>query len=236
MIFSNRESFIKTMEDVPKNKPLHIEPNDCAFLLSDLTLNVVLDEDNFVKTFFSANIVKSILGEGGSVIYLDLDTIFTAFFDLMVRGARNLERLFILQPNSEMIEKMMIYVCSVSSPYVKLIILDSITTLYHLLNRESSSEINRKISTYLSLLQGLAKRSNIPIIVTSMIRAKKLKKNEYKTWFTSPTGGRALLEAKTIIKLTRIHDHIEINVINHYDRVFINRSFELPLKVEWSTV
>ncbi|MCP8304831.1 MAG: hypothetical protein H3Z50_05115 [archaeon] len=233
MVFSNRESLIKAMEELPISKPLLIEPDDCEFLLGGSALNAILSEDNFVKTFFTANVVRSALREGGSVIYIDLDTIFAAFFDLMVHGSTNLERLFILQPDRETIEKAMVYVCSISSPYVKLIVLDSITTLYHLLDSEAPSDINRKISAYLSLLQGLAKRSKIPIIITSMIRAKKIRKTELKSWFTSPTGGRALLKAKTILNLRRTSDHIEINVVKHDDRVFIDRLFELLVKVEW---
>ncbi|MCP8310475.1 MAG: hypothetical protein L6M37_06420 [Candidatus Methylarchaceae archaeon HK02M1] len=233
MVFLNRESLIKAMEELPLSEPLLIEPDDCGFLLEGSALNAILGEDNFVKTFFTANIVMSALREGGSVIYMDFDTIFTAFFDLMVHGSTNLDRLFILQPDRETIEKDMVYVCSISSPYVTLIVLDSITTLYHLLDSEAPSDINRKISVYLSLLQGLAKRSKIPIIITSMIRAKKIKKTELKSWFTYPTGGRALLKAKTILNLRRTSGHIEINVVKHDDRIFIDRLFDLLAKVEW---
>ena len=234
MVFSNRSSIIKELEGLPVSKPLVIEPDDCEFIVNSSNLNIIVGEDNFVKTFFVANIVKSTLREGGLVIYVDLDTVFTAFFDLMVHGATNLERLFILTPNSDTIEKVMIYVCSILSPHVKLIVLDSITTFFHLLKDGGPADINRKISVYLNLLRGLARRANRYIIITSMMRAKKTAGTEPESWFPSPTGGRALLGAKTILKSSKTKDDIEINVIKHNERAFIDRSFRLPVK--WGTL
>ena len=229
MVFLDRDELIKATLESPASKPLFIDPDDFEFLLDTATLNVILGEDNFLKTYLTANVVRSTLGKGGSIIYIDLDTIFTAFYDLMVHGATNLERLYIMQPDNDTIEKTMIHICSITTPFVKLIVLDSISTLYHLINSESPSEINRKISIYLSLLQSLAKWSNIPIIITSMIRSKKIKKT--KSWFTSPTGGRALMKAKIVINLIRTSDQIEINVIKHNEGVFIDRLFKLPIKI-----
>jgi hypothetical protein len=62
-----------------------------------------------------------------------------------------------------------------------------------------------------------------------MIRAKRVKKAEL--WLTSPTGGRALLKARIVLKLNKISDHIEINIIKHENKAFINKSFKLPIKL-----
>ncbi|MCP8308290.1 MAG: hypothetical protein H3Z54_06310 [archaeon] len=229
MVFSNRESLIEVMEKLPLGGTISIEPNDCSLILERSALNVILSEDSFIKTLFIANTVDTALKEG-SVVYIDFDTIFSAFLNLIIHDTKNLDNLLILRPDIEDVEKNMAYACSLSSPYVKLIILDSITTLYYLLDSKAPSDVNRKISVYLSLLQSLAKRFNMPIIVTSMIRAKRVKQAE--PWLTSPTGGRALLKSKTVLKLNKIFDHIEINVIKHENNAFISKTFKLPIRLE----
>jgi hypothetical protein len=216
------------MERLPLGGTISIEPNDCSLILEKSALNVILSEDNFIKTFFVGNVVNNSLKEG-SVVYIDFDTILSAFLNLIIHDTKNLDNLLILRPNSEDVGKIMAHACSFFSPYIKLIILDSITTLYYLLDSKAPSDVNRKIGVYLGLFQSLAERFDIPIIVTSMIRAKRVKKAEL--WLTSPTGGRALLKARIVLKLNKISDHIEINIIKHENKAFINKSFKLPIKL-----
>ncbi|MCP8315878.1 MAG: hypothetical protein H3Z52_04880 [archaeon] len=229
MVFSSHESLIELIKKLPLGVSISIEPNDCPLILERSALNVILSEDNFIKTLFIGNTVDKALKEG-SVVYIDFDTIFSAFLNLIIHDNKNLDNLLILRPDIEDVEKTMAYVCSLSSPYVKLIILDSITTLYYLLDSKAPSDVNRKISVYLSLLQSLAKRFDMPIIVTSMIRAKRVKQAE--PWLTSPTGGRALLKSKIVFKLNKILNHIEINVIKHENNAFIGKTFKLPIRLE----
>ncbi|MGQ9469432.1 MAG: hypothetical protein ACUVTD_06365 [Nitrososphaerales archaeon] len=229
MVFSSRKSLIELIKKLPLGGAIPIEPQDCSLILERSALNVILSEDNFIKTLFIANAVDSALKEG-SVVYIDFDTIFSAFLNSFIHDNKNLDNLLILRPDGEDVEKTMAYACSLSSSYIKLVILDSITTLYYLLDSKAPSDVNRKISVYLSLLQSLAKRFNMPIIVTSMIRAKKVKQAE--PWLTSPTGGRALLKSKIVLKLNKIFDHIEINVIKHENDAFIGKTFKLPIRLE----
>ncbi|MEM3437677.1 MAG: hypothetical protein QXP55_03970 [Nitrososphaerales archaeon] len=210
---------------------MSIKPYDCLFILERSTLNVILSEDSFIKTLFISNIVNSSLKEG-SVIYIDLDTIFSAFLNLIIEETKYLDNLLILRPNSEDIENIMAYACSLFSPYIKLIVLDSITTLYYLLNSRVPSDVNRKIGVYLSLLQSLANKLNIPVIITSMMRAKKAKQAE--SWLTSPTGGRTLLRSKIVLKLNKILEHIEINVIKHRNNALIGKTLKIPIRLSWS--
>jgi len=229
MVFSSRESLIELIEKLPIGGTISIEPSDCSLILEKSALNVILSEDNFIKTFFIGNIVDNSLREG-SVVYIDFDTIFSAFLNLIIHDTKDLDNLLILRPDGEDVEKTMAYACSFLSKYIKLIILDSITTLYYLLDSKAPSDVNRKIGVYLSLFQSMAKRFDIPIIVTSMIRAKKVKQAEL--WLTSPTGGRALLKSKIVLNLNKILDYIEINVIKHENNAFIGKTFKLPIRLE----
>ncbi|MCP8309204.1 MAG: hypothetical protein H3Z53_10715 [archaeon] len=228
MVFPSRESLIELIKKLRLGGSISIEPHDCSLILERSALNVILSEDSFIKTLFIGNTVDNTLKEG-SVVYIDFDTIFSAFLNLIIHTTKNLDNLLILRPDGEDVEKTMAYVCSFSSHYIKLMILDSITTLYYLLNSKAPSDVNRKISVYLSLLQSLAKRFDIPIIVTSMIRAKRVKQAE--PWLTSPTGGRALLKSKIVLKLNKISNHIEINVIKHESNAFIGKTFKLPIRL-----
>lgn len=229
MVFSSREDLIELIEKLPLGGTISIEPSDCSLILERSALNAILSEDNFTKTFFVSNLVDTSLKEG-SVVYIDFDTIFSAFLNLIINDTKNLDNLLILSPNSEDVEKTMAYACSFFSPYIKLIILDSITTLYYLLESKSPSDANRKIGVYLSLFQSLAKRFDIPIIVTSMIRAKRVRKADL--WLTSPTGGRALLKSKVVLKSKKISDQIEIDITKHKNKALINKAFKLPMKLE----
>ncbi|MEM3383168.1 MAG: hypothetical protein QXL52_03070 [Nitrososphaerales archaeon] len=231
MIFTNREELIEFLKGSPLGRIISIEPDDCQWMLERSTLNVILSKDNFIKTLFIGNILDSYLKEG-SVIYIDFDTIFSAFLNLIIKDTKYLDNLLILKPSDGDSENIMAYACSLFSPYIKLIVLDSITTLYYLLNSRASSDVNRKIGVYLSLLEGLANKLNIPIIVTSMIRAKKFKQTE--SWLASPTGGRVLLRSNIVLKLDKIFEHIEINVIKHKNDAFIGKTFKIPIILSWS--
>ncbi len=230
MIFSSRESLIEMIKRLPLGATMSIEPHDCPLVLERSALNVILSEDSFVKTSFVGDIVEPSLEEG-SVIYIDLDTIFSAFLNLIIHSAKNLDNLLIFRPEIGDVGKTMAYVCSLFSPYIKLVILDSITTLYYLLDSKAPSEVNRKIGVYLSLLQSLANKLNIPIIITSLIRAKRVKQAE--SWLTSPTGGRALLKSKVVLKLSKVFEYIEINVIKHDNDAFVGKTFKVPIGLKW---
>ncbi|NWG09408.1 MAG: hypothetical protein HXX80_03710 [Nitrososphaerales archaeon] len=219
------------MEKLPWGGTVPIEPQDCPFILEKSSLNVILSEDGFTKTLFAANMVDYALREG-SVVYIDLDTIFTAFLNIMIHDSENLDNLLIFQPDEQTVEKTMAQVCSLSSPYLRFIVLDSMTTLYHLFDGKAPSDVNRRMSIYLSLLQSMSERFDIPILVTSMIRARRMRQTGPRPWLTSPTGGRALLRAKIVLKLSKTSSHIDIDVIKH-NGAFIGKTFKLPLRVEW---
>jgi RecA/RadA recombinase len=231
MVFLSRENFIDLVKKLPLGGTISLEPHDCSLILERSALNVILSEDSFIKTLFIGNVVNFSLKEG-SVVYIDLDTILSAFLNLIIYNAEDLDNLLILRSNGEDVEKIMAYACSLFSPYIKLIVIDSVTTLYYLLNSKAPSDVNRKIGVYLSLLQSLANKLNIPVIVTSMIRAKKVK--QAKSWFTSPTGGRALLRSKIVLKLNKIFEYIEINIIKHENDAFIGKTIKIPIKLSWS--
>lgn len=233
MVFSSRDGLLEFMGKLPWGGAVLIEPRDCPFILEKSSLNVILSEDGFTKTFFAANIVDYVLGEG-TVVYVDLDTIFTAFLNTMIHDSENLDNLLIFQPDEQTVEKTMAQVCSLSSPYLKFIVLDSMTTLYHLFDGKGPSDVNRKVSIYLSLLQSMSKRFDIPVLVTSMMRARRMGQTGPRPWLTSPTGGRALLRAKIVLKLSKTSSHINIDAIKH-NETFIGKTFKLPLRVEWST-
>jgi hypothetical protein len=208
-----------------------INESNCDSLIKSSELNIILSNDNFSKSYFNLIVISQILKKGGSVAYMDIDTVFSAFLphiDLSLPEAGN---LILFTSNSSNLEKTIIQLCSIKLPYLGLVVIDSLTILYHVLSKEyNPSILNRKIALYLSLLQNFANKQGIPIIVTSMTRSK-IKSKKYRSWFLSPTGDRFFSKLNNVLKLDNIRNNVKINIIRHSNSDLNGKIFLIPIKI-----
>ena len=223
------ENFRRIMEEIPPGKPSYIDSTNCHFLIEKSKLNILVSDDNFAKSYFNANVVYQVLKSGNSIAYLDVDTVFSAFLMNMMPDLPNAENLILFTPTSLNLEKTIVDICSLNVPYLKLIVIDSLTTFYHLLAPEYDPlSLNRKIGIYLNLLQRIAKNFNIPVIVTSMIRARK-SKSGINHWSNSPTESRLFPINDVILKLISKENYIEVSILKHRNISLLGKILLFPI-------
>tara|TARA_B100000315_G_scaffold256186_1_gene301502 strand:- start:188 stop:718 length:531 start_codon:yes stop_codon:yes gene_type:complete len=162
-------------------------------------------------------------------IYLDIDTNFTVFledhYDLS-----NLDNLFIFRIKGTNLNDVTTDISSFSSSYVDTIVFDSVSSYYSLQNDNiTSSNLNRRLGLYLSLLQVVVSRSNGFIIFTSMTRARKRQDDD--SWYFSYAGGRLLRKrSDLILELKSKKQQFEVDVLKSPDDTLLGIKLNLDRK------
>ena len=188
---------------------LEIDCSDLTLLLDDEGLNSLLYNEPFSKICFTCSVVSGFL-QNGKVVYLDLDTLFTAYVrnGIFYADSGHLE---IFLPSENEFERMLSDICSLLNPDVKLVVVDSLNSFYHLYDRMKIGSLNRLLSSYVSLLLNHTKRLGCKLLVTSMIRHKKASE-----WILAPSSKR-LIEAKSSVILSAelVKGSLFINLLKH---------------------
>jgi len=230
-MIQHREDSYGFIDKDSLKRTFSINEFNCDSLIKASELNIILSNDNFSKSYFNFIVISQILKKGCSVAYMDIDTVFSAFLphiDLSLPEAGN---LILFTSNSSNLEKTIMQLCSIKLPYLGLVVIDSLTILYHVLSKEyNPSILNRKIALYLSLLQNFANRQGIPVIVTSMTRSK-IKSKKDQSWFLSPTGDRFFSKLNNVLKLGNIRNNVKINIIRHSNCYLKGKIFLIPIKI-----
>lgn len=168
-----------------------IDANHGGLLLGEI--NLLLCSAPYAKTVFLAGIVSQTLNDGGSVFYIDLDSIFTVYLRHGVYEMPRSENLSLFNPNVLEIDETIAKICSVNHSDLNLIVLDSVNTFYHQFDRESPfSGLNRYLSVCLSLLKDLSRRVGAAVVVCSLPVARREASQGRYSWVLSHPGGRVL--------------------------------------------
>jgi hypothetical protein len=230
-MIQHREDSFGFIDKDSQKRSLSINESNCGNLIKASELNIILSDDNFSKSYFNLIVISQILKKGCSVAYMDIDTVFSAFLPHMNLSLPDAGNLILFTSDSSNLEKTILQLCSVKLPYLGLVVIDSLTILYHVLSKEyNPSILNRKIAVYLSLLQNFANRQGIPVIVTSMTRSK-IKSKKDQSWFLSPTGDRFFSKLNNVLKLSNIRNNIKINIIRHSNSHLIGKIVLMPIKI-----
>jgi hypothetical protein len=162
-------------------------------------------------------------------IYLDIDTNFTVFLEDH-HDLSNLDNLFIFRHNGVNLIDVVTDISSFNSSYVDTIVFDSVTSFYGLQNdSETSSNLNRRLGRYLSLLQAVVSRSNGLIIFTSMTRARKSQYDE--SWYFSYAGGRLLRKrSDLILELKTEKQQFDVSILKSPNDALSNIKLNLNRK------
>jgi len=192
-------------------------------------LNLLLADNPFIKTYFIARTVKTILEDNWIVHYFDLDTFFTVYRNLNLFNIPNSKNLYIYNPEKDTLNQLISTICSTLTKKPQLIILDSIPSFYHILvTRSRPSEVNWRIGLYVALLLHHIGTKNGAILAASLVRSKKI---EEDVWIPSYPGGMLIkIRSSTIYELRGKDEHmIELKVIKHEKKDVEGRSWSLPL-------
>jgi len=142
------------------------------------------------------------------VIYIDLDTTFTAYFRA---GLVSKSGLDIYLPSEGRLVPMIKDVLG-SMENCSLVVFDSINSFYNLFRvQDRIGGLNHLLSVLLMLLVRRGIDENVPVLATSMLRYRK-----DGGWVQSPAS-RRLLQHKSAVRLSveRIESDLALTIVGH---------------------
>lgn len=204
--------------------------SDTQYLLAKGCVNTILCDDPHIRTAFTRNTVFQTLESGKSIVYIDLDTMFTISLEYEGLQTPHLDNLVITNPDDGNIDRVIAEVSSLENPQLGLVVFDSVTTFYHIFpSKVDYGELNRRLGIYLFLLKKLAIGLKTPILIVSLLRAKKT--SSKRSWVYSYSGGRVLERmSDVILTLSRTDDLVEIKSLKHRNKILEGKAFIIPLK------
>jgi hypothetical protein len=179
-------------------------------MLSVEGINLLIAEDPYAKTLFISNIIRSM--KDSRVIYLDLDTLFTAYIRNNIIKLSN--KVDILFASNKGLEDMIAdaYAIADYDANLKLIVFDSLHGFYHIYagkGKRFITRLNQLLIFYISLLLNLSKEKGCPLLVTNV--KKRLDDKEPKT-----NINRYLLSRSSAMLYVKVVDNIlSVSVLRH---------------------
>ena len=165
--------------------PKLIAPEELYSILQKGSINSLLCNEPPARNCFVDPIVSNMLKRGKFVVYFDIDSHFTA--SVLKEGTLH-ENLTLIYPKSEEIDDAFVTLLSWTEPKFDILVIDSLTTFYHVSPVTRFSPKNRKLGFYLAMLREFAKKADAPILVTSHQIFRKVNTE----WTSSYSGGRVL--------------------------------------------
>lgn len=218
-------------------------------LLESTALNTIIYDDPYAKLCLISTIILQLKEEQRKkVLYIDLDTVFTAFVKAGLIPPLTLRKM---NSSVYLSDILRIYIPNqrVDLPVLdaikyiddaSIVIFDSITSFYSLFcfDLKPSKQVTREIGhinqlllIFLMLLLKNTKFSKIPLLVTSMIRFRK-----NVGWIRTPTSNRFLQSKSTVNLYVRMENEkdISVSVLSHprltpQKIIFFNRAIRLSL-------
>jgi hypothetical protein len=176
-----------------------------AKILSTGGLNTLMFTDPYAKLCYAVHLASQF----DRVIYVDLDTTFTAYFNA---GLVQTNRVDIYLPSEGRLAVMTKDVLE-SMRDGSLVIFDSINSFYNLFPiRERVGGLNHLLSVLIMLLVRRGVDLNVPVLITSMLRYRK-----DGGWVQSPAS-RRLLQRKSVVKLSvewRERSDLVLKIVEH---------------------
>lgn len=176
-----------------------------AKILSSGGLNTLMFTDPYAKLCYTSHLTSQF----DRVIYIDLDTTFTAYFNAGLVHTTNSVDIYL---PSEGRFGIMIKDVLESMGDSSLVIFDSVNSFYNLFSiRHRMGSLNHLLSVLIMLLVRRGVDANVPVLATSMLRYRK-----EGGWVQSPAS-RRLLQAKSVVKL-RVGWHksdLALEIVQH---------------------
>ena len=194
----------------------------------DNAINILLCDNPYGKTVFISKIITEILKGNNCVYYIDLDTSFTVYLQANLFHILNLEKLSVYHPNKFNLDNIISYLCSLNKKEGGVIILDSVSSIYHIFaSEQKASNINLRLGLYLAFLQKFAVENKFSILITSMARSKKANQT---SWVQTYSGGRVLMnKSEVIYKTIQKQKNLQVEVIRHRKSEIKNRVINISL-------
>ena len=163
---------------------------DSAKVLSRSGLNTLMFTDPYAKLCYTAHLTSQF----DRVIYIDLDTTFTAYFNAGFMHTNSIIDIYL--PSEGRLAAMTKDVLE-SMGDSSLVIFDSVNSFYNLFPiRQQMGSLNHLLSVLIMLLVRRGVDVNVPVLATSMLRYRK-----EGGWVQSPAS-RRLLQHKSAVKLS----------------------------------
>lgn len=137
--------------------------------LLDEGINLLIADDALSRIYSLSAIVGSV--EDGRVIYMDLDTVFTAYIMHGIIKSKGM-RIDIFIPDRGRFEDLLAGICSSIADDTRLVVLDSIHGFYHLYQGVRVLMLNHLLTSYISMLAMHVERYSVPLLVTSIRKTK----------------------------------------------------------------
>ncbi|MEM4611373.1 MAG: hypothetical protein QXS95_01340 [Candidatus Nitrosocaldus sp.] len=186
-------------------------------LLDGNGINLLLAEDTLARICFLSSLIRSV--EGGRVLYIDLDTVLTAYVMhgiMMNKDASMKMEMDIFIPDKGRFEDLLANVCSILDDDVRLVVLDSIHGFYHLYEGVKIASLNQLLISYISLLTMHTERYAIPFLLTSIRKRRVVE--EQSTDKKKAYSIRYLWSKSSVIlsaKYLRKNSTLLVDVIKH---------------------
>ncbi len=171
-------------------------------MLSNRGVNMLVAEDTYAKISFISALINSM--KGSKIIYLDLDTVFTAYIRSNIIELGNGNKVEVFLACKEGLEDMLVDV-SLLAGKADLIVLDSLHGFYHAYkDKLISTRLNQLLTFHISFLLNI--KEDCSLLVTNVRRRIEPKTNAGRyIWGKSSAIFYARLTADTLI----------INIIKH---------------------
>ncbi len=132
----------------------------------------VFGESGSGKTNFCIQVAAEVSSRGGKVGYIDTEKGFSAERFVQVASEEELEQIALMEPVSfdEQERDIESLHGLVEEEDVEVIVVDSLVSLYRLnANGDNISEVNQRLSKQLSELSKIARKEEIPVVVTNQV-------------------------------------------------------------------
>jgi hypothetical protein len=168
-------------------------------------LNTLMFTDPYAKLCYIVHLASQF----DRIIYIDLDTTFTAYFNAGFVHTNSIIDIFL--PSEGRLAAMTKDVLESMSDS-SLVIFDSVNSFYNLFPiRQRMGSLNHLLSVLIMLLVRRGVDANVPVLATSMLRYRK-----DGGWVQSPAS-RRLLQRKSAVKLSvEWHEsNLALKIVQH---------------------
>lgn len=122
------------------------------------------------KTNVCIQIAAEVAENGGNVAYIDTEASFSAERFMQIASEEELDNVFLKDATDFQEQEEAIQSLENMKEDIQLIVVDSMVSLYRLkVNGENASKINNELSGQLSKLSGIARKQDIPVVITNQV-------------------------------------------------------------------
>lgn len=122
------------------------------------------------KTNACIQVAAEVAENGGNVAYVDTEASFSAERFIQIASEEALDNIFLKDATDFEEQEEAINSLEELKEDISLIIVDSMVSLYRLkVKGDNANEINNELSGQLSKLSGIARKQNIPVLITNQV-------------------------------------------------------------------